>query len=150
MLGDARAGLTALLAELGTGAAASIRHGETGTGLPDGAGRSAWRARLAALTADWRAERDPERASDAIPIAPQRVLAALEEALAPGDRLICDASLASGWGGVYFEQRLPGRQVLFPRGLAGLGYALPAAIGVATAATRAAASAGRPRPGPSC
>ena len=94
----------------------------------------AWRARLAELTADWRAERDRERASDAMPIAPQRVLAALEDALAPGDRLVCDASLASGWGGVYFEQRLPGRQVLSPRGLAGLGYALPAAIGVATAA----------------
>ena len=46
--------------------------------------------------------------------------------------LICDASLASGWGGVYLEQRRPGRQVLCPRGQAGLGYALPAAIGVAT------------------
>jgi acetolactate synthase-1/2/3 large subunit len=139
MLGDARAGLTALLAELGTGAPAA-GVGVMGTRLyePD---RSAWRARLAALTADWRAVRDTERASDAIPIAPQRVLAALEEALAPGDCLICDASLASGWGGVYFEQRQPGRQVLFPRGQAGLGYALPAAIGAATA-TAAAASAG--------
>jgi acetolactate synthase I/II/III large subunit len=43
---------------------------------------------------------------------------------------------------VYFEQRQPGRQVLFPRGQAGLGYALPAAIGAATAtAAMAAASA---------
>ena len=124
MLGDARAGLAALLTELGTGA--------TDGAEPD---RSAWRVRLAALTAEWRAVRDTERASDAIPIAPQRVLAALEEALAPGDCLVCDASLASGWGGVYFEQRRPGRQVLFPRGQAGLGYALPAAIGAATAAT---------------
>jgi acetolactate synthase I/II/III large subunit len=72
------------------------------------------------------------------------VLAALQESLAPGDRLICDASLASGWGGVYFEQRLPGRQVLCPRGQAGLGYALPAAIGVATAdCSGGAATAGR-------
>jgi acetolactate synthase-1/2/3 large subunit len=142
MLGDARAGLTALLSELGTDtpvASASV----TGTGLANGAGpdRSAWRARLAALTASWRAVRDTERASDAVPIAPQRVLAALEEALAPGDCLICDASLASGWGGVYFEQRQPGRQLLFPRGQAGLGYALPAAIGAATATVSAAASA---------
>jgi acetolactate synthase I/II/III large subunit len=145
MLGDARAGLTALLAELGTGAPAvgapAVGVGVTGTGLYE-PGRSAWRARLVALTAEWRAVRDTERASDAIPIAPQRVLAALEEALAPGDCLICDASLASGWGGVYFEQRQPGRQVLFPRGQAGLGYALPAAIGAATATAAAAASAG--------
>jgi acetolactate synthase-1/2/3 large subunit len=125
MLGDARQSLTALLAELGTGAE------------PD---RSAWRDRLAVLTAHWRAVRDLERASDAIPIAPQRVLAALEEALAPGDCLICDASLASGWGGVYFEQRRPGRQVLFPRGQAGLGYALPAAIGAATGTSTSTAT----------
>jgi acetolactate synthase I/II/III large subunit len=133
MLGDARESLTALLTELGTGEA-------VGPG-PD---RAAWRARLAELTADWRAVRDQERASDAIPIAPQRVLAALQESLAPGDCLICDASLASGWGGAYFEQRRPGRQVLCPRGQAGLGYALPAAIGVATAAgSGGAATAGR-------
>jgi acetolactate synthase-1/2/3 large subunit len=147
MLGDARAGLTALLTELGTGTEEAIA---TGTGLATGAepDRGAWRARLAALTADWRAVRDAERASDAVPIAPQRVLAALEEALAPGDCLVCDASLASGWGGVYFEQRLPGRQVLFPRGQAGLGYALPAAIGAATAiastATASTATASPP------
>jgi acetolactate synthase I/II/III large subunit len=142
MLGDARAALTALLTELGTGtqAAATATASATGTGLANGAepDRSPWRARLAELTQEWRAVRDTERASDAVPIAPQRVLAALEQALAPGDTLICDASLASGWGGVYFEQRQPGRQVLFPRGQAGLGYALPAAIGAATAIASAA------------
>jgi acetolactate synthase I/II/III large subunit len=130
MLGDAQAGLTALLTELGTrGATAGEATAGEAEPEPD---RSAWRARLAALTEQWRAVRDAERASDAVPIAPQRVMAALEQALAPGDILICDASLASGWGGVYFEQRQPGRQVLFPRGQAGLGYALPAAIGAAT------------------
>jgi acetolactate synthase-1/2/3 large subunit len=145
MLGDARAGLTALLAELGADAPAASA---SAPGLADGAepDRSAWRARLAVLTEQWRAVRDAERASDAVPIAPQRVLAALEQALAPGDTLICDASLASGWGGVYFEQRRPGRRVLFPRGQAGLGYALPAAIGAATAtASAATASAATPR-----
>ncbi|HTT53041.1 MAG TPA: thiamine pyrophosphate-binding protein [Streptosporangiaceae bacterium] len=120
LLGDARAGLAALAAALDA----------DGPAEPD---RSAWRARLAALTAAWRATRDTERASGQVPIAPQRVLAALEAALGPGDVLICDASLASGWGGVYLEQRRPGRRVLCPRGQAGLGYALPAAIGVATA-----------------
>jgi len=138
MLGDARAALTALLAELGP-RAASVSAAGSGTGPHDAEpDRSAWRARLATLTGQWRTTRDAERSSDAVPIAPQRVLAALEQALAPGDTLICDASLASGWGGVYFEQRWPGRQVLFPRGQAGLGYALPAAIGAATATASAA------------
>jgi acetolactate synthase-1/2/3 large subunit len=61
------------------------------------------------------------------------VLAEIEAALGGQDVLICDASLASGWGGVYLEQRRPGRRVLTPRGQAGLGYALPAAIGVSHA-----------------
>jgi acetolactate synthase-1/2/3 large subunit len=119
VLADARTGLRALLAALGQPAA--------------GPGRAAWRARIAELAAAWRADRDAERASDAVPIAPQRVLKEVETALGRDDILICDASLASGWGGAYLEQRHPGRRVLCPRGQAGLGYALPAAIGVATA-----------------
>jgi acetolactate synthase I/II/III large subunit len=124
LLGDARAGLAALLTALQ----------EDGPAEPD---RSGWQARLAGLTTAWRAARDAERASDQQPIAPQRVVADLEATLGPDDVLICDASLASGWGGVYLEQRRPGRRVLCPRGQAGLGYALPAAIGVATAGHRA-------------
>ena len=132
LLGDARTGLSALLAELdaGTGPGTGTTNGTE----PD---RRAWLARLTGLTAEWRAARDGERASDAVPIAPQRVLAELQAALTPDDYLICDASLASGWGGVYYEQRIPGRQVLCPRGQAGLGYALPAAIGAATASASA-------------
>ena len=118
VLADARPGLAGLLAALDG---------------PAGGERAAWRARIAELAAAWRAERDAERASDAVPIAPQRVLAEIEAALGGDDILICDASLASGWGGVYLEQRQSGRRVLCPRGQAGLGYALPAAIGVATA-----------------
>jgi acetolactate synthase-1/2/3 large subunit len=120
VLADARQGLRGLLGAL------AGRDGPAGD-------RAAWRARIAELTAAWRAERDAERASGAVPIAPQRVLGEIEAALGGGDILICDASLASGWGGVYLEQRAPGRRVLCPRGQAGLGYALPAAIGVATA-----------------
>ncbi|HEY6279208.1 MAG TPA: thiamine pyrophosphate-binding protein [Streptosporangiaceae bacterium] len=120
VLADARAGLRALTAAL-AGA---------GAGEPD---RAPWRARVAELAAAWRASRDGERASDAVPIRPQRVLADLEAALAADDVLICDASLASGWGGVYREQRVAGRRMLAPRGQAGLGYAVPAAIGVAHA-----------------
>ena len=126
VLADARQGLRALAAAL-----AGRPDGPPGPpGPPD---RAPWRARLAGLTAAWRADRDRERASDAVPIAPQRVLAEIEAALGPDDILICDASLASGWGGVYLEQRSSGRRVLSPRGQAGLGYAVPAAIGVAAA-----------------
>jgi acetolactate synthase-1/2/3 large subunit len=46
----------------------------------------------------------------------------------PDTVLVCDASFASGWGGVYFEAG-KNRRAIFPRGMAGLGWALPAAIG---------------------
>ncbi len=126
VLADARPGLQALLTAL----AGDAGPDPDPDAMPD---RGPWRRRLADLTGDWRAQRDAERASDAVPIAPQRVLAELEAALAGAGILICDASLASGWGGVYLEQRAAGRQVITPRGQAGLGYAVPAAIGAATA-----------------
>jgi acetolactate synthase-1/2/3 large subunit len=120
MLGDARRGLEALLAACA----------ERDAGEPD---RAPWVARVGELTTSWRAERDAERGSDVTPIVPQRVLAEVERVLGADDVLVCDASLASGWGGVYLEQAVAGRRVLTPRGQAGLGWALPAAIGVATA-----------------
>ena len=128
LLADARAGLEALRRALGEPA-----DGEPADGAAPEPDRRRWRARLAELMAAWRAQRDRERAMGTRPIAPQRVLGELERALGGDDVVVCDASLASGWGGVYLEQRRPGRRVLSPRGLAGLGWALPAAIGVATA-----------------
>ncbi len=129
VLADARLGLAALAAAL---AGADVGEpGGTGAGVD--AARADWRARIIELASGWRAGRDSERASTEQPIAPQRVVAEVEALLAPGDTLVCDASLASGWGGVYLEQRSPGRRVLTPRGQAGLGYAVPAAIGVAHA-----------------
>lgn len=119
MCGDARVGIEQLGAALAD--------------LPP-VDRSAWRREIEQLRADWLAARDAERSSDAQPILPQRVVADLE-AVFPDDAIIvCDASLSSGWAGVFFEQRTPGRRVLMPRGLAGLGFSLPAAIGAAVAA----------------
>ncbi len=120
ILADARAGLLALLD-------AVLDQGD------DAGDKGAWRSELSGHVQSWRAGRDAERASDARPVLPQRVLGELQAALGPDDIVVCDASLASGWAGVYLEQTVPGRRVLMPRGLAGLGYSLPAAIGVATA-----------------
>jgi acetolactate synthase-1/2/3 large subunit len=120
VLADARTGLEALAAELEI----------TGAEQPE---RNEWGEMLADLVATWHSARDIERSNDARPIAPQRVVAELQAALGPDDIVVCDASLASGWGGVYLDQIGVGRKVLMPRGLAGLGYAVPAAIGVATA-----------------
>ncbi|MCL4296900.1 MAG: thiamine pyrophosphate-binding protein [Anaerolineae bacterium] len=84
-------------------------------------------ARIASLKAEWQANL-AAAAAPAQPIKPQQVAALLNELAGPDDILVCDASFASGWGGMYFEAR-DHRRVIFPRGMAGLGWGLPAAIG---------------------
>jgi acetolactate synthase-1/2/3 large subunit len=117
---DARSGLQAIVTAIADHSGATMN-------------RSGWCEEVAGFTRDWRMQRDSERSSTARPILPQRVLGDLEGALGPEDIVVCDASLSSGWAGVYLQQNSVGRRVLMPRGLAGLGYSLPAAIGVATA-----------------
>lgn len=64
---------------------------------------------------------------------PQQVVEALNQFTDENDVLVCDASFASGWGAVYFKQKSMGRRLITPRGLAGLGFGLPAAIGASLA-----------------
>lgn len=64
---------------------------------------------------------------------PRGVLAAINGVLSPQDVLVCDASLSSGWGAAYFFVQQAGRHFLAPRGMAGLGWGGPAAIGVQAA-----------------
>lgn len=101
---------------------------------PDGPNAAAWSSKLAEYSRAWRDRRNAESVAHDVPIRPQRVIGALQEQAAPGTIFVSDASLASGWLASYLEQTVPGRTMLFPRGLAGLGWALPAAIGAAAAA----------------
>jgi acetolactate synthase-1/2/3 large subunit len=89
---------------------------------------------IADLKAKWREQIETE-ASTAKPIRPQRVALLLNELCDDDTILVCDASFASGWGGAYFEVR-KNRRAIFPRGLAGLGWSLPAAIGAQVARPR--------------
>jgi acetolactate synthase-1/2/3 large subunit len=119
-LADARLALDAIAAA-GATAAGSSCLGE-------------WPAAVRHLADEWRQQRASEAASDDVPIRPQRVIAELQQHAGRDRIFVSDASLASGWLGAYFEQTVPGRKLLFPRGLAGLGWGLPAAIGAAVAA----------------
>lgn len=110
LVGDARAGLAALRAQCGF--SKSIEP---------------IAARIAGLRAGWR-EQLEAKAGEAKPIKPQQVAALLDELCGPESILVCDASFASGWGGAYFEARQD-RRAMFPRGMGGLGWALPAAVG---------------------
>jgi acetolactate synthase-1/2/3 large subunit len=80
---------------------------------------------------------------------PQDMMRVMREHMSDDDLFVSDASLASGWIAGRWVVRVAGRRYYAPRGLAGLGWGLPAAIGVAEAtrdgATRAGTGKGSPR-----
>lgn len=68
------------------------------------------------------------------PLRPQAVMGVINQELTPEDLVVCDASLSSGWVAAYLQFSTAGRSSIAPRGLAGLGWGSPAAIGAALAA----------------
>src|ERR1051326_41527 len=73
---------------------------------------------------------------------PQEMVRRMRAFMGEHDVMVTDASLASGWPAGRWQTNRMGRQFFAPRGLAGLGWGLPAAIGVATA-MRQSESTGR-------
>lgn len=67
------------------------------------------------------------RSSD--PLRPEHLMQVLQDR-APGDTVfVADASYSSLWVSQYLQARQPGRRFLFPRGLAGIGWGYPLALG---------------------
>jgi acetolactate synthase I/II/III large subunit len=71
--------------------------------------------------------------SDAVPIRPERVMAELNALLTEDAIVVADASYATIWSGNYLQARRAGQRFLSPRGLAGLGWGLPLALGAKAA-----------------
>jgi acetolactate synthase-1/2/3 large subunit len=86
------------------------------------AGRQRHRAEIAAVAA-----------SDASPIRPERLMADLEPLLTPETIVVADASYSTVWISSYLTALAPGMRFITPRGLAGLGWGLPLAMGAKTA-----------------
>nr|WP_051790885.1 acetolactate synthase catalytic subunit [Amycolatopsis jejuensis] len=63
------------------------------------------------------------------PIAPERVLAEIDALLRPDDIVTADASYSSSWVAALLTARRAGQRFLLPRGIAGLGWGLPLAMG---------------------
>lgn len=107
------------------------------------------RERIAALRRTWwegpielKAEREPGI------LKPQDMMRIMRAAMTDDDLFVSDASLGSGWIAGRWQIRSAGRHFFAPRGLAGLGWGLPAAIGVSEAIAvhgPAAANARAPR-----
>ena len=71
--------------------------------------------------------------SDAVPIRPERIMRELDEILTPESLVVADASYSSIWAANYLTAKRAGMRFLAGRGLAGLGWGLPAAIGTKVA-----------------
>lgn len=98
------------------------------------AARPAIEAEIAAAVADWRKTVASVRSRDGGPVRPERVMAELDRRMKSEDIAVADASYSSIWivGGL--ESRKAGQRFLTPRGIAGLGWGLPMAIGAQFAA----------------
>ena len=93
---------------------------------PDAA--KAWTGRVQQIVADWRAEHEPLRASDAVPIRPERICRAISEVLPPDGVLVSDTGHSGIWTGSMIDFTHPTQRYF--RCAGSLGWGFPASLGV--------------------
>jgi acetolactate synthase I/II/III large subunit len=79
----------------------------------------------------------PVLRSNASPIRPERLMEDLRRVVTPETIVVADASYSTLWVACYLRGLAPGMRFLTPRGLAGLGWGLPFAIGAKVACSAA-------------
>ena len=67
------------------------------------------------------------------PVRPERLMEDLRKILTPQTIVVADASYSTLWVACYLRALTPGMRFLTPRGLAGLGWGLPLALGAKVA-----------------
>ncbi|MDO8311132.1 MAG: thiamine pyrophosphate-dependent enzyme, partial [Sideroxyarcus sp.] len=99
--------------------------------------RSKARAAVEAAIAQGKAAHESEVAdlvgSTSSPLRPERVMREIDKRLTPDSVVVADASYSSIWIANYMTSRRPGMRFLTPRGLAGLGWGFPMALGARVA-----------------
>jgi acetolactate synthase-1/2/3 large subunit len=98
------------------------------------AARAAVEAEIKGGVEDWRRTIAEIGQRDGGPIRPERVMAEIDQRTRTTDIVVADASYSSTWIANYLTARRVGQRFLTPRGLAGLGWGLPFAIGAKIAA----------------
>jgi acetolactate synthase I/II/III large subunit len=130
LVGDAKLTLAALTEALAARDLAARKAARPGLEAEIAQGLAAWRKTIAGVTS-----------RDAPLPRPERLMAELDALLAPEDIVVADASYSSIWIANYLTARRPGQRFLTPRGIAGLGWGLPMAIGARIAAEEAGSKA---------
>lgn len=118
LVGDARETLAALTAALAQQDLAKRK-----------AAQPALEAQIAEGRRLHREQVKPWIESDQQPIRPERIMAEIDRRLTPETIVVADASYSSIWVPNYMQARRAGQRFLSPRGLAGLGWGLPMALG---------------------
>ncbi|GHV53600.1 acetolactate synthase large subunit [Deltaproteobacteria bacterium] len=91
--------------------------------------RSAVEKQIAEGKAAHLKESAPVRMSPESPIRPERIMEELNKRLTPDSIIVSDASYSSIWISNYLTSLKPGMRFITPRGLAGLGWGFPYALG---------------------
>ena len=87
--------------------------------------------------AKYEKESSAVRHSEAAPIRPERIMTEIDKVLTENDIVVADASYSSIWIVNYLRARKPGQRFITPRGLAGLGWGFPMAMGAKLANPKA-------------
>jgi acetolactate synthase-1/2/3 large subunit len=122
LIGDARLTLAALADRLERGDLAKRRSRRSDVEAVIRAGRDRHREEVAALVE-----------SDASPLRPERIMSEIDRRLTPESIVVADASYSSIWVANYLHSRKAGMRFITPRGLAGLGWGFPMALGARVA-----------------
>ncbi|TPI27655.1 acetolactate synthase catalytic subunit [Mesorhizobium sp. B3-2-1] len=93
------------------------------------AGRDQLEGKIAQMRAAFEADRGAILARNAALLRPERIMMELQSCLTPQTTVVADASYSSMWVVGQLTALKAGQRFLTPRGLAGLGWGLPMAIG---------------------
>lgn len=94
--------------------------------------RTAWLARTQSFVDSWRAEVEPELASEAVPMRPQRLCRELDALLPANAIIVADTGYSALWAGNLLN--LQHRGQTFMRAAGSLGWSFPASLGAKAAA----------------
>jgi acetolactate synthase-1/2/3 large subunit len=122
LVGDARLTLEALTAELARQDLAARK-----------AARPALEQRIAQGKQAYLDESAAVRTKDSTPLRPERVMQSLDARLTPDSIVVSDASYSSIWTANYLTALKAGMRFLTPRGMAGIGWGFPMALGAKAA-----------------
>ncbi|WP_424810963.1 acetolactate synthase catalytic subunit [Roseococcus sp. YIM B11640] len=98
------------------------------------AARPALEATIAKAVEGWRKLVADVTTRDGGPVRPERVATEIDKRLPADGIMVADASYSSNWINIYMTAKRAGQRFLSPRGLAGLGWGVPLAIGAQVAA----------------